>query len=425
MKNLLELKEINKTFKIKGTSDSTILENINLHVKEGEFLAVLGPSGSGKSTLLRIIAGLIPSSSGTVSYLGKKIKGVNPGVAMVFQSFALFPWLTVLENVMLGLERKKISVEYKREKSMQVLDIVGLDGFENAYPKELSGGMRQRVGIGRALVSEPDILLMDEAFSALDVLTAENLRRDLLELWLDKKIPTKSIVLITHGIEEAVYMADRAIILSSGPATIIKNIDISLPRWRDRKSPEFLSYVDEIYSIMTKKKIPMTEMLVQTKKDLIIPSVSAGALTGFLELLEDLNEKIDLYKLADRFLMDMEDFLPLIEASALLHFTKVTEGDIELTEHGVEFARATVLERKKLFRQQLLEHIPFVQKMINILRSKSNKQMNIEFFEELQSQTFGEEIGQKQLDLLIGWERYAELIEYDDNKEIVYLEQSV
>ncbi len=427
MGNLLELKEIGKTFKIEGSSDdAVVLENINVQVKEGEFLAILGPSGAGKSTLLRIIAGLIPSTSGSVSYLGNEVHGVNPGVAMVFQSFALFPWLTVLENVMLGLEGKKMSSEFKKEKSMQVLDIVGLDGFENAYPKELSGGMRQRVGIGRALVSEPDILLMDEAFSALDVLTAENLRRDLLELWIGKKIPTKSIVLITHGIEEAVYMADRAIILSSSPATVIRNIDIAIPRWRDKKSPEFLAYVDEIYSIMTKKKAAVTEAepQVQNKKDFIVPQVSAGALTGFLELMEDLNEKIDLYKLAARFSMDMEDFLPLIEASTLLHFTKVTEGDIELTDHGTEFARATVLERKKLFRQQILAHVPFVKKMMSILHSKSNKQMNIEFFEELLVQAFGEEVGEKQLDLLISWERYAELIEYDDNKEIIYLEQS-
>jgi NitT/TauT family transport system ATP-binding protein len=307
---------------------------------------------------------------------------------------------------------------------MQVLDIVGLDGFENAYPKELSGGMRQRVGIGRALVSEPDILLMDEAFSALDVLTAENLRRDLLELWLEKKIPTKSIVLITHGIEEAVYMADRAVILSSGPATIIKNINIDLPRWRDRKSAEFLAYVDEIYSIMTKKKDRTTPLQVLSKKD-IIPAVSAGALTGFLELLEDLNEKTDLYKLADRFVMDMEDFLPLIEASTLLHFTKVTEGDIELTDYGTEFARASVLDRKKLFRRQLLKHVPFVKKMLTILQSKSNKQMNIEFFEELLTRTFGETVAHQQLEWLIGWERYAELIEYDDNREIIYLEENV
>lgn len=424
-KNLLELKDINKSFKIKGAADTLILEHINLHVTEGEFLAILGPSGSGKSTLLRIISGLLPASSGTVSYLGKEIHSVNPGVAMVFQSFALFPWLTVLENVMLGLEKQHISKQDKIEKSMKMLDIVGLDGFESAYPKELSGGMRQRVGIGRALVSEPDILLMDEAFSALDVLTAENLRRDLLELWLDKKIPTKAIVLVTHNIEEAVYMADRAVLLSSHPATIINDMVIDLLRWRNKKSPEFLTYVDNIYSIMTKKKIPIVVPVAPAKKDLPIPAVTAEALTGFLELLEDLNEKIDLYKLADRFLMDMEDFLPLIEAASLLQFAKVTEGDIELTEQGKEFARATVLVRKNLFRKQLLENVPFVQKMINILRSKANKQINADFFTEILSQMLGEDLAEKQLDLLISWERYAELIEYDDNKEIIYLEESL
>lgn len=423
MKNLLELQNIGKTFSIKENKDTVILEDINLQVKEGEFLAILGPSGSGKSTLLRIIAGLIPSSSGSVVYLGKAIRGINPGAAMVFQSFALFPWLTVLDNVMLGLEGSRLTEEEKEKKSMQVLDVVGLDGFENAYPKELSGGMRQRVGIGRALVSEPDILLMDEAFSALDVLTAENLRRDLLELWLEKKIPTKAIILVTHGIEEAVYMADRAVILSSGPATVVENITIDIPRWRDRKSPEFLAYVDRIYSFMTKKKA-VAELIEQRKKTALLPSVTAGALTGFLELLEDLNEKTDLYKLADRFMMDIEDFFPLVEAASLLRFASVTEGDIELTEEGKAFAQATVLARKELFRRQLLQQVPFVQQMMQILQSKSNKQMNIEFFENLLCHSFEQEAAAKQLDLLIGWERYAELIEYDDDKEVVYLPES-
>jgi NitT/TauT family transport system ATP-binding protein len=423
MKNLLELKNIGKTFSIKENKDTVILEDINIQVKEGEFLAILGPSGSGKSTLLRIIAGLIPSSGGSVVYLGKAIQGINPGAAMVFQSFALFPWLTVLDNVMLGLEGSRLTEEEKEKKSMQVLDVVGLDGFENAYPKELSGGMRQRVGIGRALVSEPDILLMDEAFSALDVLTAENLRRDLLELWLEKKIPTKAIILVTHGIEEAVYMADRAVILSSGPATVVENITIDIPRWRDRKSPEFLAYVDRIYSFMTKKKA-VAELIEQRKKTALLPSVTAGALTGFLELLEDLNEKTDLYKLADRFMMDIEDFFPLVEAASLLRFASVTEGDIELTEEGKAFAQATVLARKELFRRQLLQQVPFVQQMMQILQSKSNKQMNIEFFENLLCHSFEQEAAAKQLDLLIGWERYAELIEYDDDKEVVYLPES-
>ena len=235
-KTLLELQTVGRSFIAKDRKDTVILEDINLRVQEGEFLAILGPSGSGKSTLLRIIAGLLPATKGRVSYLGRETAGINPGVGMVFQSFALFPWLTVLENVLMGLQDSPLSHDEKQKKAMWVIDIVGLDGFENAYPKELSGGMRQRVGIGRALVGEPDILLMDEAFSALDVLTAENLRRDLLELWLEKKIPTKAIILVTHGIEEAVYMADRAVILSTRPATIIQNISIPRPRWRDKKS---------------------------------------------------------------------------------------------------------------------------------------------------------------------------------------------
>ncbi len=428
-KTILDLKNVSKTFNIKGSTETVILENINLTVKEGEFIAILGPSGSGKSTLLRIISGLIPPSKGTISYLGKDIQGINPGVAMVFQSFALFPWLTVLENVLLGLEKKEMSIQEKKERSMAVLDMVGLDGFENAYPKELSGGMRQRVGIGRALVSEPDILLMDEAFSALDVLTAENLRHDLLELWFANKIPTKSIILVTHGIEEAVYMADRAVILSSGPATVRKDISIDIPRWRDKKSSAFISYVDRIYSFMTKKPVPEElekKQQVQPQqllhKHKAVPPVSPGALTGFLELLVETNKKTDLYKLADRFMMDIENFFPLVEVSSLLGFTNVTEGDIELTDKGREFSLAPLLEKKMLFREQILEHIPFIKQMISILNSKSNKRMNIEFFEEILITEFGDAVAKEQLDLLIAWGRYAELIEYDDSTELVSLE---
>ena len=425
MNTLLELQQIGRSFDLPGDNGKevihkVILDQVNLQVAEGEFLAILGPSGSGKSTLLRIIAGLIPATTGTVSYLGQPVQGINAGVGMVFQSFALFPWLTVLENVMLGLENKPLSEAEKQEKSMQVLDVVGLDGFENAYPKELSGGMRQRVGIGRALASEPDILLMDEAFSALDVLTAENLRRDLLELWLEKKIPTKAIILVTHGIEEAVYMADRAVILSSGPATVIENLSIDIPRWRDRKSPEFLTYVDRIYSLMTKKRNP--EKIPLKKKDIKLPLVRAGALTGFLELLEDRDIATDLYKMAGLLMMDIEDFFPLVEASDLLQFTRVVEGDIELTDQGRFFAQATVLERKEIFRQQLLSSIPMVKQMLQVLRAKANHEMNRDFFLDILMRTMGEKDALEQLDLLIGWERYAELIAYDQDREVISLE---
>ncbi|MCL6548536.1 MAG: ABC transporter ATP-binding protein, partial [Alicyclobacillus sp.] len=248
---MLELNRVSKRYDAPGEQKVTVLQDIDLRIGEGEFVAILGPSGSGKSTLLRIIAGLVPATSGTVSYLGRPISDTNPGVSMVFQSFALFPWLTVLENVELGLRYKDMSAQEKRNKALSVIDMIGLDGFEGAYPKELSGGMRQRVGLGRALVMEPDVLLMDEPFSALDVLTAENLRRDLLELWLEKKIPTKSIIMVTHGIEEAVYMADRAVVLSRDPATVIADIKITLPHWRERKDEAFTRLVDRIYSILT------------------------------------------------------------------------------------------------------------------------------------------------------------------------------
>ncbi len=425
-KTLLELQSVGRSFMAKDRKDTVILENINLQVNEGEFLAILGPSGSGKSTLLRIIAGLIPSTAGKVSYLGQEIRGINPGVGMVFQSFALFPWLTVLENVLMGLQDSPLSPTEKEKKAMWVIDIVGLDGFENAYPKELSGGMRQRVGIGRALVGEPDILLMDEAFSALDVLTAENLRRDLLELWLEKKIPTKAIILVTHGIEEAVYMADRAVILSTRPAAIIQDISIPLPRWRDKKSPEFLAYVDQIYSFMTKGRGPAVpaQVLVPEPGNVLLPAVSAGALTGFLELLEDLQEKTDLYKLAERFMMDIEDFFPLIEGANLLGFTQVADGDIELTEAGRRFAEMALLDRKELFRDQLLLHVPLVKRIAGLLRAKANRRLPKEFFLNLLEQSLEPNKAAAQLDLLIGWMRYAELIDYDDDTELLRLEEN-
>lgn len=426
MKKLLDVKNVYKTFDIKGSTGTTILADINLAVNEGEFVAILGPSGSGKSTLLRIVAGLIPASSGTVSYLGQPIDGVNPGVAMVFQSFALFPWLTVLENVLLGLEAKQMPTPDKREKALRIIDILGLDGFENAYPKELSGGMRQRVGIGRALVSDPDVLLMDEPFSALDVLTAENLRRDLLELWLEGKIPTKSIILVTHGIEEAVYMADRAVILSANPARIIQDITIGMPRWRDKKTAEFTDMVDHIYSLMTRRELTRIETATEMpgKKAVAVPHVMAGALTGFLELLEDQAERIDLYKLGERFVMDIEDFFPIVEAATLLQFAQVVEGDIELTPEGVAFAQASIIERKELFKKQLLANVPFAGQMLNIIESKSNKRMNIEFFEEIVRRSAGEEAAAQQIDTLVNWGRYAEIFEYDKHKKQVYIDAS-
>jgi NitT/TauT family transport system ATP-binding protein len=428
VKALIEINDVSKEFSMPGGGKSNVLEGINLSINAGDFLAILGPSGSGKSTLLRIISGLVEASKGEITYLGDRVVGVNPGVAMVFQSFALFPWLTVLENVVMGLEGKSLLKTAKEEKARLVIDMVGLDGYEGAYPKELSGGMRQRVGIARALVSDPDVLLMDEPFSALDVLTAENLRRDLLELWLDGKIPTKAIILVTHGIEEAVYMADRAVILSANPARVLEDINIDIPRWREKKSPEFISLVDRIYGLMTKRVSNVEESTVaKAKKIFELPQVTAGALTGFLELLEDVNVKTDLYKLAERFMMDIEDFFPIVNAAEILRFAYVADGDIELSDEGIRFARASLLERKEIFREQLLKHVPFVWRILTILESKSNHRIDADFFKSIIARVLGDQEAERQMDVLVAWGRYSELFEYDQDEEHLFLpeEESV
>lgn len=424
MKNILvDVNQVTKKYDISNTADVTILENINLKIPEGEFVSILGPSGSGKSTLLRIIAGLVSPTQGSVSYNGVPIQGTNPGVSMVFQSFALFPWLTVLENVKLGLENKSLLNEEKERKALEIIDMVGLDGFEGAYPKELSGGMRQRVGIGRALAMEPDILLMDEPFSALDVLTAENLKRDLLELWMEKKIPTKSIIMVTHSIEEAVYMSDRAVILSRDPARIIADIPITLNHWREKQDPHFTELVDKIYSILTHRETkPILIADTQRKKLQPIPEAPSGALTGFIELLDDLGNKADLYKLADQFSLNLEDFLPIVEASRLLGFANVQQGDIDLTPIGHQFADANVLERKEIFKRQVLKHVPMMEKILWTLQSKSNNKMPREFFDEIYKQHFGSEEAEHQLDITIDWGRYAELFAYEEATKQLFLE---
>lgn len=425
-KNIIELTDITKKYDF-GTTEITVLREISLEIREGDFIALLGPSGSGKSTLLRIVAGLVPPSMGNVLYLSHLIKGVNPGVSMVFQSFALFPWLTVLENVEVGLQNKTFTFQEKRSKALKMLDMLGLDGFENAYPKELSGGMRQRVGIGRALVSEPDVLLMDEPFSALDVLTAENLRRDILELWLERKIPTKAILMVTHGIEEAVYMANRAIVLSRDPAQIIADIPINIPHWRERKEENFILLVDEIYSLMTRFKNEQSVLAfdkegIGSHKIKAIPNVPAGAMTGFIELLDDLGVRVDLYKMADELSLSIEDFLPIVESASLLEFVRVHEGDVELTHLGKTFAEANVIERKEILKQQVLQHVPIMERIIWVLQSKRNNKMPREFFTEIFRKHFGDEAADRQLDTCVNWARQAELFAYDEYSKILYLE---
>lgn len=297
---IINIENLSKSFKKAPSQHLLVLEDVNFKLQEGEIVALLGKSGSGKSTLLRIIAGLIAPSSGTVTYRGKPVTRPVEGIAMVFQSFALMPWLTVLENVELGLEAQGISREERRHRAIEAIDIIGLDGFESAFPKELSGGMRQRVGFARALVINPDVLLMDEPFSALDVLTAENLKSDLLELWKEKKTNTNGILLVTHNIEEAATLADRIVIFGNDPGYIRAELPVTLPQPRDPESPEYLALVDKIYTLMTtgpKEKAKRAQRERQIGLGYRLPDVEPSELSGLIETMKSFEERIDLPEL--------------------------------------------------------------------------------------------------------------------------------
>ena len=335
---ILEVSHVTKHFSTPDGQPLPVLEDVSLQLHEGEIVALLGKSGSGKSTLLRCIAGLIATTTGTVSYRGTPIKGANPGVAMVFQSFALLPWLTVQANTEMGLEARGVAPAERHKRALKMIDVIGLDGFEQAYPKEVSGGMRQRVGFARALVVEPDALLMDEPFSALDVLTAENLRSELLSLWSGKDFPTKAILFVTHNIEEAVQMADRIFVLSSNPGRFKAEIHCSLTRPRDRRAPDFQALVDQIYGIMTGQMSPgagqqttVVEPGLALPTEVHLPRVSVGGLAGFLEVLNHGGGKDDLPELARLLTFEVDDLLPIVDAAEMLGFATVADADIKLT----------------------------------------------------------------------------------------------
>jgi NitT/TauT family transport system ATP-binding protein len=430
--HLIVLKNVSKSYQQPNKQEIVILENINLELHPGEIVALLGPSGSGKSTLMRIVAGLIPASQGEVIYHNRPLVGLNPGVAIVFQSFALYPWLTVLENVELGLKAKGEPRDPRRQKALRMIDIIGLDGFENAYPKELSGGMRQRVGFARALAVEPELLCMDEPFSALDVLTAENLRFELLDLWLERRIPTKAVLIVTHGIEEAVIMADRIIVLGRNPGRIRADLPVTLPHYRDRKHPSFQALVDRVYTIITNPELdkiePETTTTVQTAipqpKYQSLPAVRIGSIAGLLELLEDRQEK-DLYRLAQELQLEVDDILPIVEGAELMDFVELAEGDISLKPIGQEFINGGIDQRKQIVRSQLLAHIRLVQQIYRLLEAKNNQRIPEELVLDILEIHFSPEEAERQLKTVVDWGRYAEIYGYDEPSGQIFLEQAV
>lgn len=428
-KEFIKIDDVSQSFE--GT-DTPILQDVNLTINEGEFVAVLGPSGSGKSTILRLITGLLKPTKGEILFEGQKVEDVNPYASIVFQNFALYPWLTVQENVELGLKSRGFPKDYTRDKAVELIDLIGLDGFEDAYPKELSGGMKQRVGFARALAVQPKLLCMDEPFSALDFLTAENLRTELTDLWIDKKMPIKSIILVTHGIEEAVLMADRIVILSKKPASIIADIKVNLPYPRNRKSPEFEKLVDNIYKVFTRGKVVKNEVAEieeeenaapqQKEKPVQIPRAFIGVMSGLLELIYDNDGRMDIYQLGRDLMMELDDLLPNMEGIQTLNFAKVAEGDVFITDLGRKFVEGDTDESKAIFRNQI-QVISTFKVIMTVLNNKRNKTMKREFFEELLMHYFSEYDSKNLMDIVIDWGRYAEIFNYDSDSEELYIEQ--
>jgi len=438
---LIAAENVSKSFPMpEGKGEHTVLREVTLTVRSGEVVALLGRSGSGKSTLLRIMAGLIPPSQGQVFSNGKPLRGANNDVAMVFQSFALLPWLTVQENVELGLEARGVQREERRGRALKAIDLVGLDGFESAYPKELSGGMKQRVGFARAFVLQPQVLFMDEPFSALDVLTSENLRGEIDDLWNAGTFPSKSILIVTHNIEEAVFLADRVIILGSNPGQIRGQVVIDLPRSHDRSHPRFKELVDYIYTVMTNPELEVTGTVAPVvtpvaAKPLAVPvspyaqhlpHVRVGGISGLLELIiENTQGQADIYQIAERLRLSVDDLLPLLDAASMLGFAQVIQGDVKLTEIGRDFATTTILRSKDLFRQQVLAHVPMLVSMVQTLREKQSRSMRADFFLDFLDEHFPREEAERQFATAVDWGRYTELFEYDANEERIYLPEPV
>lgn len=426
--NLIEAMGVKKSFKKSDHQELLVLEDVNFILKENEFVALLGKSGAGKSTLLRIISGLIPASAGEVIYSGKPVTGPVKGMSMVFQNFALLPWLTVLQNVELGLEALGVAKMQRRARAIEAIDVIGLDGFESAYPKELSGGMRQRVGFARALVVDPKVLLMDEPFSALDVLTTDNLRSDLLDLWQEKKTNIKGIICVTHDIEEAVILADRILIFGANPGYIKDELTVDLPHPRSDQDPKLRKLVDEIYTLMTTPsadRISVTGVRYKTiGLGYRLPDVEISEFTGFLETLDspDYQDRVDLPELAEDLQLNVDDLFHIIEALEIMRFAYVSKGDIELTGAGKLFAQADILRRKQIFAAHLLSYVPLARHIRRVLDERPEHVASEDRFLRELEDYLSEEAAEEVLKIVIEWGRYAEIFAYDYNTGILSLE---
>lgn len=424
---ILQVSHVDQSFPKAWGKELKVLDNIELLLQSGEIVGLLGRSGCGKSTLLRIVAGLMPPTSGNVLYLGQPLNAPAHGIAMVFQNFALFPWLTVLQNVEIGLEALGLPEEETRRRALKAIDLIGLDGFESAYPRELSGGMCQRVGFARALVVNPTVMLMDEPFSSLDVLTAETLRTDFLDLWSAGKLPIKSVLMVSHNIEEAVLMCDRVLIFSPAPGHIEAEVKITLPHPRNRHDPRFRAIVDEIYARMTAKAVTKAtgrEWLSGGGIGMVLPRISTNVLSGFMEALaaDPYHGKADLPHLAETLKMEIDDIFPIADVLQLLQFAEIAEGDIALSDLGKRFTQMEVDDRKRLFATHLLAYVPLAAHIRRVLDDRPNHSAPFDRFKGELEDHMREDLAEQTLRAIISWSRYGEVFSYNEDTHSFSLE---
>ncbi len=423
---LVEVRGCRQAYTKEASADLVVLDDVNLSLKQGEIVGLLGRSGSGKSTLLRIVAGLLRPTGGQVLWRGTPLSGPAPGVAMVFQSFALFPWLTVQENVELGLEAQGMARAEREERAERAIDLIGLGGYESAYPKELSGGMRQRVGLARALVVYPDLLLMDEPFSGLDVLTAETLRTDMIDLWAEGRLPAKSVLIVTHNIEEAVLMCDRILVFSSNPGRVATEVPVGFAHPRNRHDPAFRKMVDDIYTLMTRRAVPSRAPAASVSAlSIKLHPVSTNLMAGLMEIIAapPYDGRADLPPLANALQLEIDEILPMGEALQMLHLAVLEEGDLKLTEQGRAFVLADTDERKRLFAAALRAHVPLAATIRQVIDERWNHRASaVRFRDELEDH-MSPDYAEETLLTAISWGRYAELYAYDEEADQFFLEE--
>ena len=420
---LLEIRNLFQSFPGVGGSSVEILHDINLAIREHEVVAILGPSGCGKSTLLRAIIGLEPPTSGQILYRGKEQIGLNPSMALVFQNFALFPWLTVQQNVAAGLRATEQDDTERAERVHQVIETVGLTGSEEAYPKELSGGMKQRVGLARALASEPEILCMDEAFSALDVLTSETLRNEVIDIYTRKTSPVNTILMVTHSINEGVFMATRIVVMGAHPGTIRAVLDNPMPFPRDEHNPAFVGLSEKIHSLITQAVFPprhvsappaaLDRLPVQS-----IPNVSLGTVIGLLEVLENEGD-LELFELARHVDIELSQLLLVVKAAELLRWITTPGGRVEMTVEGREFLSADI-NRRKHDLHAILRGLFVFDMVLQMLERSASGEVDESVVLSQFALTFPRERPLRVLRTVVAWARYAELFRYSSTHKVIY-----